>query len=143
MRWAWLRLFSVYGPDDNPGWLIPGIISQLLEGKEPPLTPGTQKWDYLHIRDAAEAVVAAAVSDKAQGIFNLGSGQPIAVRTIAETIRDLIDPTLPLGFGQVAFRPDQVMHLEADITRLKAATGWQPRTSLRDGLAETIASMRA
>jgi UDP-glucose 4-epimerase len=39
----------------------------------------------------------------------------------------------------VAYRPDQVMHLEADISRLHSATGWQPITELDDGIRATVA----
>jgi hypothetical protein len=50
---------------------------------------------------------------------------------------------LPLGFGEVPYRPDQVMHLEGDISRLTSATGWTPRTTLCEGLARTIAWHRS
>ena len=51
---------------------------------------------------------------------------------------DMIDPSLPLGLGKVPYRSDQVMHLEADITRLTSATGWRPAISLESGLKQTI-----
>jgi nucleoside-diphosphate-sugar epimerase len=75
-------------------------------------------------------------------MFNLGSGRPETIRSIAERIRDAIDPKLPLGLGEVPFRSDQVMHLEADIGRLRAATGWSPETDLNEGLRRTIAWFR-
>ena len=62
----------------------------------------------------------------------------MAVRDIVEAIRDLIDPALPLGFGAIPYGPHQIMHLEADITRLCQATRWRPTTSLADGLARTV-----
>jgi nucleoside-diphosphate-sugar epimerase len=68
----------------------------------------------------------------------MGSGQARTIRAVFEKVRDLIDPNLPLGFGEIAFRPDQVMHLEADISRLAAAAQWQPATSLEDGLRQTV-----
>jgi nucleoside-diphosphate-sugar epimerase len=49
-----------------------------------------------------------------------------------------VDPTLPLGFGEVAYRPDQVMHLQAETGRLRAATGWVPGRSLEEALRETV-----
>ena len=58
------------------------------------------------------------------------------------TLRDAIDPSLPLGFGELAYRPDQVMHLEADITALTSVTAWRPKIALEDGLASTIAQHR-
>jgi nucleoside-diphosphate-sugar epimerase len=46
---------------------------------------------------------------------------------------------LPLGIGEVPYRPDQVMHLEADISKLTKATGWASATSLEEGLKQTVA----
>ena len=49
-----------------------------------------------------------------------------------------LDPSLPIGFGEVPYRPDQVMHLEADITRLKQATSWRPSIGLAEGIRRTV-----
>ena len=135
---AWLRLFSSYGPDDDPSWLIPYMIRTLLAGERPRLTKAEQIWDYIHVDDVADAIVAT-LDAGACGIFNLGSGQARPLREIIEHLRDTIDPGLPLGFGEVEYRPDQVMHLESDITALRAATGWAPRVSLERGLSDVVA----
>jgi UDP-glucose 4-epimerase len=123
---------------DDPAWLIPSVILALLRGARPDLTPGTQKWDYLYVGDAAAAVAEACDAATLDGLFNLGSARPVTVRTIVEGVRDLIDPALPLGFGARPFAPNQVMHLEADITKLEAAIPWRPTTSLADGLEHTV-----
>jgi nucleoside-diphosphate-sugar epimerase len=135
---AWLRLFSSYGPGDDPSWLIPYMIRSLLAGERPRLTEAEQVWDYAHVDDVAAGVIGA-LDAAARGIFNLGSGQARPLRDIMLLLRDAIDPALPLGFGEVPYRPDQVMHLESDITALMAATQWRPRISLEQGLADTIA----
>lgn len=135
---AWLRLFSSYGPDDDPSWLIPYLIRSLLSGEKPSLTKAEQIWDYIHVNDVAAGVIATLDSG-ALGIFNLGSGQERPLRDIISMIRDAIDPLLPLGFGEVPYRPDQVMHLAADITSLSSASGWRPSVSLESGIAETVA----
>lgn len=139
LRFAWLRLFSSYGPVDSPTWMIPSVILQLLAGKRPALTGCEQNWDYIYAADAAEAVLRTALTPPAEGIFNLGSGQARPLREIVETLRDLVKPGSPLGFGEIPYRPDQVMHLEADISRLQKATGWRPRTTLAEGLKKTVA----
>ena len=138
LRFGWLRLFSSYGPGDHPNWMIPYLIEKLLNGERPSLTAGGQLWDYIYVADAAEAIAAVARTPGASGVFNLGSGRAESLRKIVENIRDRIDPRLPLGFGEIPYRPDQVMRLEADISRLRAATGWAPRTPLSTGLARTI-----
>jgi nucleoside-diphosphate-sugar epimerase len=58
-------------------------------------------------------------------------------------LRDAAAPGAPLGFGEVPYRPDQVMHLEADIRKIGEATGWKPEVPLQAGLAETVAWYRA
>lgn len=143
MRYVWLRLFSTYGPKDHPRWLIPHVTLKLLKGERPSLTEGQQKWDYVHVRDIADAVVAVADDYDAEGVYNIGAGRIVTVRRVVERIRDLIDPKLPLGFGELLYRPDQVMHLEADISRLQRAVNWTPKIDLDQGLAETVEYYRA
>lgn len=138
MRFGWLRLFSSYGPADNPEWMIPYVARALLRGERPSTTAAQQRWDYIYVKDAAEAVVAVASSDTASGVFNLGSGTAAPLRDVIEAIRREVDPDLPIGFGEVPYRPDQVMHLEADIGRLVSSTGWRPRTGIEEGIRSTV-----
>jgi UDP-glucose 4-epimerase len=138
VRSVWLRLFSAYGPADSPSALIPYLVTTLLGGGRPALTAGTQLWDYLYVADAAEAIIAAAATPGAEGVFNLGSGRVCTIREVAGRIRDRIDPALPLGFGEVPLGPDPILHLQADIGRLTRSTGWTPRTGLDEGLARTV-----
>ena len=139
---AWLRLFSPYGPGDNPNWLIPSVAAQILAGQAPRTSLGTQKWDYLHIVDTARGVLAAALTDSAQGVFNLSSGHAVTVRSIVERIRDLACPRLELRFGDIPFGPNQIMHLEGDCNRLTAATGWSPTIAIEDGLVTVVDALR-
>jgi UDP-glucose 4-epimerase len=135
---AWLRLFSSYGPDDDPSWLIPYMINSLLAGEKPSLTRAEQVWDYIHVDDVATGIVAA-LDSQVRGFFNLGSGQARPLHEIINLIRNTINPMLPLGFDELPYRPDQVMHLEADIFSLTSTTNWSPKVTLDDGIAATIA----
>lgn len=140
VEFAWLRLFSCYGPGDSPGWMIPDLITNLRAGARPPLTLGEQRWDYVFVDDAAEAILRVALSNVARGVFNLGSGVACRIREVAEKVRDFVAPGAALGFGEVPYRQDQVMHLQANISKLVRATGWLPRTTLDEGLRLTVAS---
>lgn len=137
MRHVWLRLLSAYGPGDNERHMLPSVIFDLLARRKPKLTLGEQLWDYLYVDDAA-AAMCTVLEQPVAGVFNLSSGSAVALRRIVEQLRDMIDPALPIGFGEVPYRHDQVMHLEGDISRLSAATGWRPATSLQQGLRQTI-----
>ena len=138
IRFAWVRVFSTYGPDDNERWLFPYVLSALRKGERPSLTTCEQRWDYLYGDDAAAAIAGVALTAGASGVFNLGSGRAPRLKETVEMLRDLAAPGAELGFGEVAFRKDQVMHLQADTTRLTKITGWTPRWSLRRGLANTV-----
>jgi nucleoside-diphosphate-sugar epimerase len=137
MRFAWLRLFSAYGPKDHNSWMIPQLINTLQRGSKPSLTACEQQWDYLFVEDAAEAVCQVAAAPNAHGVFNLGSGEARSLRDVVEQIRDQVAPGQSLGIGEVPYRRDQVMHLQADISRLRHATGWAPKVGLEEGLRRT------
>ena len=135
MRFIWLRLLATYGPADDPRHLIPSLIGKLLARERPQLTAGDQRWDYLYVDDAAEAIYRAAMVPTAEGVFNLASGRAETVRWIVEHLRDLIDPALPLGFGEI---PGASPSLTGDSTALRRATGWTPATDLETGLRKTV-----
>lgn len=137
-RFVWMRVFSTFGPSDHPYWMIPGLIGNLLDGRKPPLTGGDQLWDFLFVEDAARAVRLALEKDSASGVYNLGSGTAPRLRGTIETIRDAIDPALPLGFGEVPYRPDQVMLLQAETASLQRDLGWEPQVTLKQGLCRTV-----
>ncbi|EJN12831.1 nucleoside-diphosphate-sugar epimerase [Bradyrhizobium sp. YR681] len=137
LRAAWLRIFSTYGPRDADYWLIPSMIRNLRSGQHMALTACEQRWGFLHARDAASAFRLAITHDSARGIFNVGSPEAPPLRETVTRLRDLVDPAASLGFGELAYRPDQVMILAADVSRM-LALGWKPEVSLDEGLRETV-----
>lgn len=138
IRHVWLRLFSSFGPTDNSEWLIPYLTKMLIAKKRPKLTSAEQLWDYIYVEDVAAAIRAVMECQRVEGVFNLGSGQVYKLKNIIEKIRDLIEPGLELGFGDLEYRPDQVMFLQADISKLHMATGWLPKRDLDGALEETV-----
>lgn len=138
IRYVWFRLLATYGPKDDLRHLIPATIDKLWAGLRPALTRGDQKWDYLYIEDAVEAIYRAAVTPGVQGVYNLASGEIHSVREIAERLRDLINPSLTLGFGEIPYAQNPVLDMRADTSRFEKATGWSPRIDLVSGLRKTV-----
>ena len=143
VRFSWARVFSTYGPKDSVDWMIPQLTLSLLRGRRPALTKGTQQWDYCHASDVARAVIYIAETRDAHGPFNIGAGMTHSIRHIVELVRDIVAPGASLGFGEVPYRSEQVMHLQANVTRIRDATGWRPEISIEDGLRETVEWYRA
>ncbi|KJC34247.1 GDP-6-deoxy-D-lyxo-4-hexulose reductase [Bradyrhizobium sp. LTSP849] len=137
VRAAWLRIFSTYGPRDADYWLIPSMIRNLRSRRHMALTACEQRWGFLHARDAAAAFRLAITHEAARGIFNVGSPDAPPLRETVTRLRDLVDPGASLGFGELAYRPDQVMVLAADVSRM-FALGWRPEVPLDEGLRETV-----
>lgn len=134
---TWLRVFSTYGPGDAPGWFIPFVIQEFLAGRKPTLTKCEQQWDYLYVADAARAVVAV-IDSAVAGVFNLGSGSARPLVDYVEAIRTMLASDLTPEYGAVPYRSDQVMHLEADTSKLTVQTGWRPQVALPAGIAATV-----
>lgn len=139
---VWVRVFSTYGPGDNSGWMLIDVINKILRGQRPALTRGEQLWDYLYVDDAVDALECLGIVDNLSGIYNLGSGQSQTIRSIVEMVRDMINPEFSLIFGEVPYRPDQVMHLEANIDKMNQDTGWYPRIKLAVGIRNLIESIK-
>jgi nucleoside-diphosphate-sugar epimerase len=142
MQGVWTRVFSVYGPYDHDDTLIAYCIRSLLEGKSPNLTACEQQWDYLYCADAARALfLLGTARELRQAVYNIGSGFVRPLFEFVGTLRDAIDPSLPLGIGDLPYSQKQVMHLCADISSLTRDTGFLPTTSFSEGIAETIRHM--
>jgi UDP-glucose 4-epimerase len=134
---TWMRVFSTYGPGDAPYWFIPYILQEFIGKKVPKLTACEQMWDYLHVSDAARAVVAVAINSSG-GVYNLGSGAALPLKYYVETIRKEMGCNLLPEYGAIPYRQDQVMHLQADISKLKEEAGWRPLVSFEQGIKGVI-----
>ncbi len=135
---VWARILSVYGPGDGPATMVSSVIAQLLEKKKPALTAGIQQWDYLYSGDAAAAFRLLAQHGVSGRTYVLGGGSARPLKDYIEILRDAIDPSLPLGLGEIPYGPLQVMHLEADISQLTQDTGFVPQMPFEQGIRETI-----
>ena len=137
IEFSWLRLFSSYGPDDNHEWLIPYLIKEMLNNNEINVTKGEQMWDYLFIDDISE-VLLKMVNAKGIGIANLGSGQCIEIKQLIEKIKKLTHSDSKINYGAIEYRPDQVMFMWANNSKIANHLNWQPKINIDEGLKKTI-----
>ena len=96
----WPRILSVYGPHDGMGSMVSSVIRTLLKGECPALTAWEQIWDFLYADDAARALYLLALYGKSGAVYPLGSGQARSLKDYITMLRDAIDPSLLLGFGE-------------------------------------------
>lgn len=134
---AWARIFFLYGPRENPNRLVSSVIRSLIADEEAKCSHGEQIRDYLHVQDVANALVALLESE-VTGAVNIGSGRPIALKTIVSLVGEQIGRPELIALGAIPPRPNDVPLVVADVRRLRDEVGWQPEIGLDDGLAQTI-----
>ena len=138
IRFNWVRVFSTYGIQDSGSWLIPSLIYNLYIEKPMGLTNCTQTWDYLHVEDAADAIVRVTKSEITSGVYNLGSGQGFILKNLILKIAELMDKKNLLQFGKIPMREDEPSYLVADITKLRNEIDFMPRKDIFQDLGTLI-----
>lgn len=138
MRQCWVRILSVYGPNDGENSLISYLIREFMSGNSPQLTKCEQMWDYLYADDAADAILAVAEKGVDGKAYPLGSGNGRKLSAYVEDIKNAINPNIDVQYGAKEYYPHQPMHLVADIDDLTKDTGWKPKVSFVDGIRTII-----
>ena len=131
-----VRVFSAYGPWEEPTRLVPYVMRCCSLGKSPEVTAGRQPRDFIYVDDVVDLLRAAATHTEARGqILHAGTGRQHSVRDMIETILSVCGDGVKAQFGAEATRPDEPVQWVADIERTRGSTGWQPRFDLRSGIA--------
>ena len=139
-----VRPFTMYGPMEPPGRLVPSVVRRALAGHPIDLTPGDQARDFVYVEDVADAFVAAATTDAAVGgTFNICTGSAATVRHVVQRVLECTASRSEARFGALSYRSTELTILSGDPTRAREVLGWRSRVSLDDGLARTIAWFRS
>jgi dTDP-L-rhamnose 4-epimerase len=138
-----LRYFNVYGPRQsvvNPySGVVTKFVDNILAGKQIKVfEDGEQSRDFINVKDIVRANIMAMESSKADfESFNVGTGHRTTIKEIAETLIEImgIDAKLIITNN---YRPGDVRHCTADITKITNALGFKPEIGLREGLKEVV-----
>jgi NAD dependent epimerase/dehydratase len=139
-----LRPFNTYGPRQSERAIIPTLIRQFLDRNCQIVKVGdtTTVRDFNFVTDTVAAFMAAGDGTKVEfgRPYNAGSGKMISVADLIEVLEEVMGTGKPVSHEQERMRPgnSEVRALQADSRRLFAATGWQPRSTLKQGLACTV-----
>ncbi len=120
IKLAWLRIFYPYGIDQNPKSLIPSLERSIANGESFFNTsPGDQIRDFISIENVAKSFLKIADSEKATGIINIGSGEPISVKNFLKKYIKTKKSDIKLNLGFYPYREDEPKEFWADTTKLK------------------------
>ena len=133
-----IRLYLVYGPNQDINRVIPITISNAMRDKEFDCSDGTQLRDFLYIDDAINAIIKILKNKGITGeIINIGSGKPSKIKSIIIKICKIVGSGKP-NFGKIKFRKDEINCLYPSIFKAKKIINWKPRIDLNLGLKKTI-----
>jgi GDP-L-fucose synthase len=144
-KWISLMPTNLYGPNDNfelqGSHVLPAFIRRFVEATEknaPTETlwgTGAPKREFLHVDDLANAVLIASEKYDSSMHLNIGSGQDLSIKELAELVADIA------GYkGEIKWdssKPDGTPRKVLDVTKAKSL-GWSPAISLRDGIASAM-----
>ncbi len=138
---AVVRPSNVYGPGDNfdpdNAMVIPSLMCRIRRGEDPLVVwgDGSAVRDFVYSRDVAEGVVLALCHGTKGGFVNLGSGRECTIRQLIEALNAFLDFRYEFDASKPTGYPKRVM----DISLARERLGYNPSTSLLDGLQETWA----
>ena len=135
---------NLYGPNDNfdlaSSHVLPALIRKFHDAKvegrnEVPIWgSGSPRREFLHVDDLADACVYLMRRYDAAEHVNVGTGEDLTIRELAELVRDIVHPQAQLVFD--ATKPDGAPRKLLDVSRLHAL-GWRHKIALRDGVASS------
>ncbi len=128
-----LRYFTVYGPRQRPDMFFARVVRALVEGGSFEIYgDGTQSRSFTYVADVVAATIAAMERAPAGGLYNVGGGEEASMREAIATLERLAGRSLDVSYGPRA--AGDIPRTKADTSRIRAELGWEPPTSLEEGL---------
>ena len=141
-----VRPFNTYGPRQSGRAVIPTIISQLIAGRdEIHLGKLSPTRDFNYVKDTANGFMTIADHDNTIGLeLNIATGEEHSIGDLANELIAQINPAARIVCDEERLRPEksEVERLLGDATKLRELTGWAPKYTFAEGLAETITFIR-
>lgn len=139
LEWSVVRPCNVYGPGDNfdpeNAMVIPSLMMRINNGENPLKVwgDGTAIRDFAFSRDVATGTIKALIHGTRGSFINLGSGIGYSIKELVETLNQIVPFNYEFDVSKSGGFPRRVM----DINRAREWVGYEPKTSLKDGLRET------
>ncbi len=132
-----LRLYSAYGPWEEPDRLMPVLIAKARHGKLPPLVNPEISRDFIHVTDISAAFIQAAIALKPSlfgEVFNIGTGVKTTIGQISKLTCDLFKIANPPEFGNMPDRKWDVVDWYSNPSKAKSTFGWSTTIGLEEGM---------
>ena len=133
---------GIYSEQRKDSNVITYTIEKLLKGEKPSLSKLEQKWDYVHIDDAVEALYLIGEKGKNGAFYAIGHGDNIPLSSYIQIIHKKINTAIPLGIGEIPYSFSEMPSSCIDLSDLKKDTGFVPKIDFETGIEKVISQMR-
>ena len=134
-----IRPFNSFGPNITQPYIIPEIITQIINGDVVNLGNLNAKRDLTYVSDTVRGIVLSLIKEGIVGeVINVGSQKAYSIRELVELISEIMDKKISIEVDQTRFRPFDVDTLVCNYERANKLLNWKPEISIREGLKETI-----
>jgi nucleoside-diphosphate-sugar epimerase len=137
-----LRLYSVYGPWEEPGRFVPALAEAALRGTLPALASPNVARDFVWVGDVVDAYLLAASARGEGAVYNVGSGRQTTLAEAVDAARRVLGVTEEPSWGSMADRSWDTDVWVADASKIERELGWRPAVAFDEGLARTAAWLR-
>ena len=139
----WAVLPSTYGEGRTDGNILTYTITTLLKGEKPKYGDLCQMWDFVYVSDVVRALRLIGEKGQINKTYGIGSGKYQQLRNFIMIIRDIIDPSLPLGIGENQSMSGKTVSSCVDIYELVKDTGFSAEVEFADGIKRMITYEKA
>jgi len=135
-----LRLYSVFGPFEEPTRLLPTIIVRALDGELPPLVNPRIARDFVYVNDVVDAFLLAATqpAPESGAVYNVGTGVQTTLEDVVDCARRVAGVTAAPTWGSMPDRKWDTTSWVADSTKIRAELGWSPRYDFEQGFRSML-----
>ena len=134
----WMIIPSTFGERRKDNNIITYTIIKLLNKERPQYGDLEQMWDFLYAGEVAKAMYLIGEKGQTEKIYGIGSGEYRPLKEYIYMVRDLIDPTLELGIGEIPEMSKQTFSSCVNTYDLIKDTGFKPSINFEDGIKKTI-----
>jgi len=139
-----LRLFSVYGPYEEPTRLVPRLMMAAIEGKPIDMASPTTVRDFVYVADVADVYMRIDALRRLAGeIVNVGTGAQTSLAQLVEALGQVVGAPIDARWDRMEPRGWDTDVWVADVSKLRKSIGATPPTGIREGLAASLAWFRA
>ena len=142
IEFVYAIIAGIYAADRRDNNVIFYTIDKLLKKEKPSLTKLEQLWDYIYVDDVIAALTAIGKKGKGGAVYAIGHGDNWALSNYIEIIHKKIDPSLPLGIGEIPYVSEELPSSCIDLTDIERDTGFKPQVDFEEGITKVIDKIR-